>query len=71
MRYLCFDLGDKRTGIAAGDDETGVVSPAGLLRTPAGEDLAAPRGRGPGASATSAGSSASAPPGRSSTRTSG
>jgi putative Holliday junction resolvase len=39
MRYLCFDLGDKRTGIAAGDDETGVVTPAGMLPTPHGEEL--------------------------------
>jgi len=30
MRYLCFDLGDKRTGLALGDDETGIVSPAGM-----------------------------------------
>jgi putative Holliday junction resolvase len=27
MRYLAIDLGDKRTGIAAGDDVTGIVSP--------------------------------------------
>ena len=41
MRYLCLDLGDKRTGMAAGDDETGVVSPAGMLPTPPGGDLVA------------------------------
>jgi putative Holliday junction resolvase len=39
MRYLCLDLGDKRTGIATGDDETGVVSPAGMLPTPRGQDV--------------------------------
>lgn len=27
MRYLAFDVGDKRTGVAAGDAETGVVTP--------------------------------------------
>jgi putative Holliday junction resolvase len=41
MRYLCLDLGDKRTGVATGDDETGVVSPAGILEAPAGERLMA------------------------------
>ncbi|MHC4966570.1 MAG: Holliday junction resolvase RuvX [Planctomycetota bacterium] len=41
MRYLCLDLGDKRTGIATGDDETGVVAPAGALATPPGGDLVA------------------------------
>ena len=41
MRYLCLDLGDKRTGMAAGDDETGVVAPTGMLPTPPGGDLVA------------------------------
>lgn len=27
MRYLAIDLGEKRTGIAAGDDVTGVITP--------------------------------------------
>lgn len=27
MRYICFDLGDKRTGVAVGDAETRIVSP--------------------------------------------
>ncbi len=27
MRYLAIDLGDKRTGIAVGDDVTGIASP--------------------------------------------
>ena len=31
MRFLCLDVGDKRTGMAVGDDETGVVSPAGMV----------------------------------------
>lgn len=31
MRYLCFDIGDKRTGSALGDDETWIVSPLGMV----------------------------------------
>ena len=31
MRYLAIDLGDKRTGLAVGDDASGVVSPAGVV----------------------------------------
>ncbi len=31
MRYLALDLGDKRTGLALGDDETGIVSPVGVV----------------------------------------
>lgn len=27
MRFLAIDIGDKRTGLALGDDETGIVSP--------------------------------------------
>ena len=27
MRYLCIDLGDKRTGLAVGDDITDIVTP--------------------------------------------
>jgi len=35
MRYLAIDLGDKRTGLAVGDDETGIASPvAGLPIAP-------------------------------------
>lgn len=34
MRYLAIDLGDKRTGIAVGDDETGLVSPERVLEIP-------------------------------------
>jgi putative Holliday junction resolvase len=39
MRYLCLDLGDKRTGVAAGDDETGVAAPVGVLQVPLGDRL--------------------------------
>lgn len=31
MRYLCLDLGDKRTGLAVGDDETRSCGPVGLI----------------------------------------
>lgn len=31
MRYLCIDLGDKRTGLAIGDAETRLVSPLSVL----------------------------------------
>jgi putative holliday junction resolvase len=31
MRYLCIDLGDKRTGLALGDDETKLVSPLDVI----------------------------------------
>lgn len=31
MRYLALDLGDKRTGVAVGDDETGIVSPVRVI----------------------------------------
>ena len=39
MRYLAIDLGDKRTGLAMGDDDTKLVSPAGVLEIPRGEAL--------------------------------
>jgi putative Holliday junction resolvase len=43
VRYLAIDLGDKRTGLAVGDDETGVSTPAGLIEIPRarrdGQDL--------------------------------
>ncbi len=39
MRYLAIDLGDKRTGIAVGDDETGLVSPVATLPIVAGPAL--------------------------------
>lgn len=34
MRYLCIDLGDKRTGLAVGDDITKLASPTGVLEIP-------------------------------------
>lgn len=43
MRYLAIDLGDKRTGLAVGDDVTGMVSPAGVIEQPIGPDGAAVR----------------------------
>ena len=39
MRYLAIDLGDKRTGLATGDDDTKLVSPAGVLVIPRGQAL--------------------------------
>lgn len=44
LRYLCIDLGDKRTGLASGDDVTRFVSPLLVLeirRGPALVDAAA------------------------------
>ncbi len=39
MRYLAIDLGDRRTGLAGGDDETGLVTPIGVLEVPTGPPL--------------------------------
>lgn len=36
MRFICFDLGDKRTGVAVGDSVTGLVSPVEVVETPIG-----------------------------------
>ena len=33
MRYLAIDLGEKRTGLAVGDDVTKIVTPAGTIET--------------------------------------
>ncbi len=33
MRYLAIDLGAKRTGLAIGDNETGITSPLGMVQT--------------------------------------
>lgn len=33
MRYLAIDLGDKRTGVALGDDLTGIVTPHEVITT--------------------------------------
>ncbi len=34
MRIVAVDLGDKRTGLAVGDDETGMVSPLSVVEIP-------------------------------------
>jgi putative Holliday junction resolvase len=34
MRFLAIDLGDKRTGIAAGDDLTGIITPLQTIEAP-------------------------------------
>ena len=34
MRYLAIDLGEKRTGVAVGDDDTRMVSPLEVLAVP-------------------------------------
>jgi len=34
VRYLAVDLGDRRTGLAVGDDETTLISPAGVIEIP-------------------------------------
>jgi putative Holliday junction resolvase len=39
MRYLAVDLGDKRTGIAVGDDELKMAQPVCVLDIPIGDQL--------------------------------
>jgi len=39
MRYLAIDLGDKRTGIAIGDDELRIPQPVCVLEAPIGPRL--------------------------------
>jgi putative Holliday junction resolvase len=34
LRYLAIDLGDKRTGIAIGDDTSGIITPHEVLNVP-------------------------------------
>jgi putative Holliday junction resolvase len=34
VRYLAIDLGDKRTGVAVGDDDTRIVSPLEVIAAP-------------------------------------
>ena len=34
MRYLAIDLGDKRTGLAVGDDETCIATPLDVVEAP-------------------------------------
>lgn len=38
MRYLAIDLGEKRTGLAVGDDESGIVSPVDVIITSGPEE---------------------------------
>ena len=39
MRYLAIDLGGKRTGLASGDDLTGIVQPLKVLEAAPGDHL--------------------------------
>ncbi|MBI68693.1 MAG: Holliday junction resolvase RuvX [Phycisphaerae bacterium] len=39
MNYLAVDLGDKRTGLAVGDDIVRIIQPITVLETPIGEQL--------------------------------
>jgi len=39
MRYLAIDLGEKRTGLAVGDDVSDMVSPMKVLEAPHGDLL--------------------------------
>ena len=45
MRYLSIDLGEKRTGVAVGDDETGIVSPLEVIVTAAPHERLARLGK--------------------------
>ncbi len=38
MRYLAIDLGDKRTGVAIGDDQTGIVTPHDVVNTASADE---------------------------------
>ena len=40
MIYLGINLGDKRTGLAVGDDASGVISPIGVVEAAADDELA-------------------------------
>ena len=37
VRYLAIDIGDKRTGLAVGDNETGIVAPLEVVEAPTAE----------------------------------
>lgn len=39
MRYLAIDLGERRTGLAAGDDETRFVAPLRVIECPPDDQL--------------------------------
>jgi putative Holliday junction resolvase len=41
MRYLAIDLGEKRTGLAIGDDQVKLISPIEVIVQPRGEPLLA------------------------------
>ncbi len=47
MRFLAIDLGDKRTGLAVGDDEVGIASPVRVIEA-AGEAVVAEVARAAG-----------------------
>ena len=34
MKFLAIDLGDRRTGVAAGDDVTGIITPLHVIASP-------------------------------------
>lgn len=38
MRYLAIDLGEKRTGLAVGDDVTGIASPLDVVNTSSSDE---------------------------------
>jgi len=38
VRYVCIDLGDKRTGLASGDTQTWLVTPGDVLEVPVTHD---------------------------------
>lgn len=38
MRYLAIDLGDRRTGLAVGDEQSGIVSPVRVIDTRSGDE---------------------------------
>lgn len=39
MRYLALDIGEKRTGVASGDDVVGLVQPLTVVQAPRGPAL--------------------------------
>jgi len=38
MRYLAIDFGDRRTGLAVGDDTTRIASPVSVIETRSGDE---------------------------------
>lgn len=38
MRYLAIDLGDKRTGVAVGEDDSGIVTPIRVIEIPRAQE---------------------------------